>query len=72
VRGRATGWVAGCSKLGGLIATGAGILGAIPPLGMSALYVLVPTALSIGLVAWFGAETRGRDLRELDRVKAAA
>jgi putative MFS transporter len=34
---------------------------------MSALYVLVPTGLSIVLVAWFGAETRGRDLRELDR-----
>lgn len=66
VRGRATGWVAGCSKLGGLIAQGLGILGAIPPLGRSALLVMVPTLLSLGLVALFGAETRGKDLRDLD------
>ena len=66
VRGRATGWVAGCSKLGGLIAQGLGILGAIPPLGRSALLVMVSTLLSLGLVALFGAETRGKDLRDLD------
>jgi putative MFS transporter len=28
--------------------------------------VMVPTALSLVLVAWFGRETRGRDLRDLD------
>ena len=67
VRGRATGWIAGCSKLGGLIAQVLGIAGAIPALGLSAIYVLVPTVLSIGLIAVFGSETRGRDLRELDR-----
>jgi putative MFS transporter len=66
VRGRATGWVAGCSKLGGLIAQGLGIMGAIPPLGRSALLVMIPTVLSFALVAWFGSETRGKDLRELD------
>ena len=66
VRGRATGWVAGCSKLGGLIAQGLGILGAIPPLGRSALLVMAPTLLSVALVALFGAETRGKDLRDLD------
>jgi putative MFS transporter len=73
VRGRATGWVAACSKLGGIIASTVGILGVIPPLGLATIYVLVPTVLSILLVAWFGVETRGRDLRELDRglVKAA-
>jgi putative MFS transporter len=73
VRGRATGWVAGCSKLGGLISQGVGVLGLIPPLGLSALYVLVPTVLSIALIAGFGSETRGRDLRELEpeRRKAA-
>jgi putative MFS transporter len=66
VRGRATGWIAGCSKLGGLIAQGLGIVGAIPPLGRSALLVMVPTLLSLALVALFGAETRGKDLRDLD------
>ena len=66
VRGRATGWVAGCSKLGGLISQGLGILGLIPPLGLAALYILAPILLSIGLIGWFGPETRGKDLRELD------
>ncbi len=66
VRGRATGWVAGCSKLGGLIAQGFAVLGAIPPLGRSALLVMIPTVLSFALIILFGAETRGRDLRELD------
>lgn len=66
VRGRATGWVAGCSKLGGLIAQGLGIMGAIPALGKSALLVMIPTVLSFGLIALFGAETKGKDLRELD------
>jgi hypothetical protein len=32
----------------------------------SSLVVLVPTALSLALVAWFGRETRWRDLRDLD------
>jgi putative MFS transporter len=27
---------------------------------------MVPTALALLLVAWFGKETRGRDLRDLD------
>jgi putative MFS transporter len=28
--------------------------------------IMVPTAAALILVAWFGTETRGRDLRELD------
>jgi putative MFS transporter len=27
---------------------------------------MVPTAAALILIAWFGKETRGRDLRELD------
>jgi putative MFS transporter len=27
---------------------------------------MVPTAVSVVLVAWWGKETRGRDLRDLD------
>jgi putative MFS transporter len=29
---------------------------------------MVPTALALGLLIWFGKETRGRDLRDLDEV----
>lgn len=67
IRGRATGWVAACSKSGGLIAQLLGILAAVPPLRIAALMILAPLALTLALVAWFGTETRGRDLRELER-----
>ena len=66
VRGRATGWTAACTKGGGLLAQGLTISGATLSLGVSSLVVMVPTALSLVLVAWFGRETRGRDLRDLD------
>jgi putative MFS transporter len=72
VRGRATGWVAGCSKAGGLIAQMLGILSAIPPLGAAALLIAAPNLLAMLLVGVFGAETRGRDLRELDASPKAA
>lgn len=66
VRGRATGWVAGCSKLGGLIAQGLSALAVVPALGTAALGVTLPAAASLLLICVFGHETRGRDLRELD------
>src|SRR5262249_9390039 len=36
VRGRATGWIAGCSKLGGLMAQGLSVLALVPPIGAAA------------------------------------
>jgi putative MFS transporter len=66
VRGRATGWVAACTKGGGLLAQGLTISGIVLSMGISSLLVMVPTALSLVLIAWFGRETRGRDLRDLD------
>ncbi|KQM35804.1 MFS transporter [Sphingomonas sp. Leaf10] len=71
VRGRATGWVAACTKAGGLIAQGLTIAGVALSMGASSLMVMVPTALSLVLVAWFGRETRGRDLRDLDADNAS-
>jgi len=72
IRGRATGWIAGCSKLGGLVAQGLSVLGAVPPLGVAAVAIGVPVLLSFGLIARYGRETRGRDLRELEgRIMAA-
>ena len=66
IRGRATGWIAACSKLGGVFAQALSIFAIIPTLGVSAAMIAVPTALSLLLVARFGRETRGRDLRHLD------
>jgi len=66
VRGRATGWVAGCSKLGGLLAQVFSVVGVAPPLAIAAMAISVPTAASLALIAWYGRETRARDLRELE------
>jgi MFS transporter, putative metabolite:H+ symporter len=42
------------------------ILALVPPLGMVSIAIMVPTAAALLLVGWFGKETRGRDLRDLD------
>jgi putative MFS transporter len=67
VRGRATGWVAACSKSGGLLAQTLGVLALEPALGWAAGLLIVPTVIALALVVRFGRETRGHDLRELDR-----
>jgi putative MFS transporter len=66
VRGRASGWVAGCSKLGGVLAQAVSLLLGIPPLGHVAVAILLPMAASLALIERFGIETKGRDLRELE------
>ena len=68
IRGRATGWVAGCSKSGGLICQGLSVAAAVPPISTAAVSILVPVLLGFGLVAIYGHETRGRDLRTLESV----
>jgi putative MFS transporter len=67
IRGRATGWIAGCSKLGGLAAQLLSALALVPALGIAASLVAVPAAASIVLIGIFGRETRGKDLRDLER-----
>lgn len=66
IRGRATGWIAGCSKLGGLLAQGLSVLAAAPPLAIAAAIVGMLALAALGLVALLGRETRGRDLRDLE------
>ena len=66
VRGRATGWIAACTKGGGLVAQLLSLLALVPGLFMAALAILVPVGLSLALVWRFGAETRGRDLRDFE------
>jgi putative MFS transporter len=66
VRGRATGWVAACTKAGGLAAQLLGLLGLVPGLAWAAVLALVPVLIALFLVVRNCAETRGRDLRDLE------
>jgi putative MFS transporter len=66
IRGRATGWIAGCSKLGGLFAQGLSVLALAPRLGLAAALVGVLVVTALGLTLLWGRETRGRDLRDLE------
>lgn len=66
VRARATGWIAACTKAGGLFAQALTISGIMLSMSVAAGLILIPTLLSLVLVIWFGRETKGRDLRELD------
>jgi putative MFS transporter len=72
IRGRATGWVAGVSKSGGLVCQGLGSLALVPAIGTAALETAVPVALGLALLSLYGRETRGRDLRELERSPATS
>ncbi len=67
VRGRATGWVAGCSKLGGVVAQGLSITALVPAFGIAAAAIAIPAVASLLLILRFGHETKGRDLRELEK-----
>ena len=66
IRGRATGWIAGCSKIGGLFAQLLSVVGLAPPIAMAAAAAGVPAMIALVLVARFGRETRLRDLRDLE------
>ena len=66
IRGRTTGAVAACTKAGGMLAQFLAILALVPALDIVSLIIIVPTIGALILVAWFGKETRGRDLRDLD------
>ena len=66
VRGRATGWVAACSKLGGLAAQGLSVAGGVPQLTTVIMFIAVPALGAAALIALFGRESRGRSLGELD------
>jgi putative MFS transporter len=70
VRGRATGWVAACSKIGGVLAQALSITALVPPLGVAAGMIIVPMLVTLGLFVKFGTETRGLDLRQLETSQA--
>jgi putative MFS transporter len=62
VRGRATGLVAGCSKLGGLAAQVITVAALVPGLGIAAGALALPISISAGMIARYGRETRNRML----------
>jgi putative MFS transporter len=66
IRGRTTGTVAACTKAGGMVAQLLAMFTLVPTLDLVSLAIIVPTLAALILVAWFGKETRGRDLRDLD------
>jgi putative MFS transporter len=66
VRGRATGLVAGSSKVGGVAVQTLALMGAVPAFGIAALALIVPMTAAGILVGYAGRETRGRSLRELE------
>jgi putative MFS transporter len=70
IRGRVTGWIAGCSKLGGLLAQSFSVFGAAPPLATVIFVVAAVAGAALILIALFGHESRGRDLRELESLSA--
>lgn len=72
VRGRASGWVAGFSKSGGLLAQVLGLLALVPALDVAAGLTAIPAVLSIVLLAVLGRETQGHDLRELEGLAVEA
>jgi len=66
MRGRATGWVSGATKSGGILAQGFGLAGVLPAIAPAAGLVALLLA-GAGVLIWrFGAETRGRRLEDLE------
>ena len=41
LRGRATGWIAGCSKVGGVLAQGLAIMALVPAFGLTATLIAI-------------------------------
>ncbi len=66
IRGRTTGIVAACTKAGGVVAQFLAIIALVPTMAVVSLALIAPTIAAMALVAWFGTETRGSDLRDLD------
>ena len=71
IRGRATGWIAACTKAGGLGAQALSIAALVPTLGVAAGMAVVPALIAVVLTLLYCRETRGIDLRQVDEAKPA-
>ena len=49
-----------------------GITALVPTMAVASVAIMLPTAAALVLVARFGRETKGRDLRDLDEAFDAA
>ncbi len=67
IRGRGTGLVAANSKAGGILAQVVTMLALVPPLATAGLLLAGPVTLAAIIVARTGAETRNRNLEDLDK-----
>ena len=67
IRGRATGWIAACTKAGGLAAQTFSIAGLVPSMAVVSVAVGAPLVVGAALTWRFCRETRGVDLRTVDR-----
>jgi putative MFS transporter len=72
VRGRATGWVSGSTKAGGIVAQGLSLLGLVPAIGATVLALAGLLTLASLLIGRFGRETCGQGLAELEGDSEAA
>ncbi len=72
IRGRATGWIAACTKAGGLAAQALAVAALVPPLGVTAALIVVPILAGIVLTLRYCRETRGIDLRTLETTRPGA
>lgn len=70
VHARGTGWVAACTKAGGVAAQTAGVLGIAPAADTVAAILTVPAAAALVLILAFGGETRGCTVPGLDEAAA--
>ena len=71
IRGRATGWIAACTKAGGLGAQALSIAALVPPLGVAAGIAVIPALVAVVLTLLYCRETKGLDLRQVDQAKTA-
>ncbi len=66
IRGRGTGLVAGSSMCGGLLVKASTVAAFVPGFGVASLRRAVPIAVSAGMLACYGRETRERELDHLN------
>ncbi len=71
IRGRGTGLIAGMGKAGGIVAQSVTLMALVPGLTAAGLVIAAPVALSAGMIARYGAETRLRRLEEVDLMMPA-
>lgn len=71
LRATGAGIIAACSKLGGILGAGLGVVGLFADISLSALVIALPLLASALLLARNGIDTRGRRLEEIQALLSA-